>query len=1686
VLSSVQLAAPVGFVFDPVTSCVVQSLEDSYYATHHGPPTKRLPGISTCVHNFAPFNHALIGLEGSMLADTYYAFGIMVTNPTSYNNTQQDGWRIFTVSGSGHRVDGTPETLQFAALTSTDFGGGRWQMPANVTTQSFGLYQHELNTQEITRVAVSISSMMPFNITYARAKVKVLPLKVPVNVTAPLRIVAPKGFVWDFLNSEMAYKVPGPNATATEALEGITADFPGFPARDGNVLIWDPLTFDASATYGFEAYIRVPNRSPTASVNEFIVEFGYTEGAIEGRFAAGTVPVKQVRSLVNAAVDYSTNVEGKANLLIFEIQTVTEVPTGGIIRIVGPPNFLIDLTCTLLPAYPPRGSPYELAAIAHLSQDLPADTECTSGIDAVSGTGVEIRIRAPTGGIPPGRYRWQIAVTNPPVQTPNPPDPSSPCHHEFCWMFETMKYYSNTAPKLDAKLLIPAFPINQKMVEALLPTLTQQQQASTGRDDRPLHLNPLVFAFKLNTPVLSPSYLRVRGPAGVVFREDCLVDMKTTDKEVFGTDQEFPSSYWNDFPDGYTPFDPGLTVVNCRGEGPDAQLLLDPGISLGMRSETLYAFRLALLKNAPTQPNPNSFSLEFAGESSDPFEGFLLWTFTRTSIHTVSMGRSTPITGATKLRNPVTFTFRPRNTIRGAGMKLIVTAPPAFTIANVLGECRIMMQPVSLDASGVGADLSVPPDPNYLGPPSLLWGDADVDCMVDQTLRNKMVANVLASGRVVTAGRDYQLTVFVNNPGLTVPAGPDNVWYLETEDSIGYTGALPTFRDYGIIPGFPIYERVRQWMYLNEDPQTKIPYANGLTVVPGLYFEFQFNVKLEINDIITIKAPAGFFFMEMADGKCSGFRWEPLKEAYLFLPNSNITCSGDTMRFEVQEPKPIPELRLIKFRADTKNPAKTPHVMLNHWLATHTSVAGEIRGTEASLSWNVIPQLAEVKVMLTGAHRAEGAESSISVSFVPVSDADELQIIARKPTGFDFTGCGSTSLGHEVIQTSVEKVRVRAAMFSNVQTDVVIVRMRLGRIGGLSEFDLVTRLNNGVQMDEMLKFRGGFRQPGRVTIDGTPTLSSSFSQDPEAYPVQSLWPNVRMGEPAVATFEFHLSMMADATFMIRIRAPPYSIEVGNFKIMRISTGDVISAQVLSASAGELVARLGGPLWTFTTYSVRLNVVTPYVPRPEDSMFSIEILDGGALPVNTNDGLQEGFRLLENMGLKVHVGRSPPMAEINCEVRVDPKTVVPTQLRIIAPPGFNFTDDCLVNGGDNGEIVSCRRSTDIASRASAILRTQPGGINVETSYVIIKIVTPDQTGQDRSWFVDGRDNTGLQLGWGHDPLGVQVRQMLGAGVVYPGIPNIAGQMAFRFITNEKVEANGKLRIGYPRSITIQCDGPFLYKVALEGDITCNNFPRLGYFELLMTRPLPPGQQAFAVTSTCPNAVNEANTFFIVVFDPENNVVDAAMNIPGLKIQHGLPVAALEIIYSAVEANRPTTVSMGLELTADLPDLNPPVMFEIVVRVPRDFTQNVERAAQVEMLTNPGLPYSSVPYLNVTYHPMQVHMYLDTNETVLMKPGKFRFAFPVLVPARMPKYNVFLMTVCKPNPPGSEFPGSPWGPFCTGATDDRALFTFPMAGFELGTTHPRAKMFVATAAGWRCRAAAAWLMLPFLLTGALLRP
>merc|ERR1719238_1170740 len=96
------------------------------------------------------------------------------------------------------------------------------------------------------------------------------------------------------------------------------------------------------------------------------------------------------------------------------------------------------------------------------------------------------------------------------------------------------------------------------------------------------------------------------------------------------------------------------------------------------------------------------------------------------------------------------------------------------------------------------------------------------------------------------------------------------------------------------------------------------------------------------------------------------------------------------------------------------------------------------------------------------------------------------------------------------------------------------------------------------------------------------------------------------------------------------------------------------------------------------------------------------------PTNTNDGTAREFPIVEEYGFLVEVARAPPMATVDVAISVDPGLSVPTELRLVAPLGFNFTYKCLLEG--QGVVLDCNPGNVHSSgRATAVLQVVEEGI-----------------------------------------------------------------------------------------------------------------------------------------------------------------------------------------------------------------------------------------------------------------------------------------------------------------------------------------------------------------------------------------
>merc|ERR1719160_1046755 len=114
-------------------------------------------------------------------------------------------------------------------------------------------------------------------------------------------------------------------------------------------------------------------------MNVFYFEFGYDHNILQYRQTALVIPAPKVKSLLNADVDYETNVEMDQNMVTLQIETASMLrPPAGIL-IKSPPGFGFSRLCRPMPAPPPALPVYFPYSKFNW---LPWDVKCSSKQDA--------------------------------------------------------------------------------------------------------------------------------------------------------------------------------------------------------------------------------------------------------------------------------------------------------------------------------------------------------------------------------------------------------------------------------------------------------------------------------------------------------------------------------------------------------------------------------------------------------------------------------------------------------------------------------------------------------------------------------------------------------------------------------------------------------------------------------------------------------------------------------------------------------------------------------------------------------------------------------------------------------------------------------------------------------------------------------------------------------------------------------------------------------------------------------------------------------------------------------------------------------------------------------------------------------------------------------------------------------
>jgi hypothetical protein len=678
-----------------------------------------------------PYNVARVLVGGVIAEGFYYGFQVTVTNPQTFDTNQQMDWGLWTEDSRGFPLDGTKETVILNPNILTIEGASSAMVNQPVWQKSFGIY-NDYSMLLVETIVVNIMNALPYAITKPQqTKVEFYPIHLSVNTDTTLRITAPSGFIWDASNMEQTFE---PKTDST------TKDWPSIPnVENDNQLVWPialPLT--GGKVYGFRVRVIVPTTSPVLSSNSWFLEFGYNKPLINDRFMGIMIEAQPVKTVVNTIAILGTNLQGyQGGYMEFQFRTVTDLVEDQVIVIKGLANTAgFIFTCTSAAIARVEGSPklpYADCVTPPSNDDLPI---------------IVLRV----GGIEPIRadnYKITYAVDNPAERSCCPGS----------WEFGTYNSYPSDYPdgKVDNSMIAEGHQIKKQMLRAAMVTISAEQRIATNRNDQPGEASSVIFYFELLAAPGTQEPLYLRGPRGVQFDQDCTDVVITDHNDVFGLGSGYA------FPPQYTRWP--VEIISCTGNERTATIILP----VGLIKRAKYAFRIGIKANPQRDPDWNKWSIDYATETSYPFDGYRIWTATDTSIGQVTDAASLRTTDpADKTVNPVDLRFRPYNTIPINGVlrveapseyRFVVDPTPLPTRRLDDNSSEYSSSPRNLAVNTNCFDFSL-----YDTTTSTKFSSSEVNCKIMDLVDPRRILLKLLGGREIEGGKLYSLVVMKNNP----------------------------------------------------------------------------------------------------------------------------------------------------------------------------------------------------------------------------------------------------------------------------------------------------------------------------------------------------------------------------------------------------------------------------------------------------------------------------------------------------------------------------------------------------------------------------------------------------------------------------------------------------------------------------------------------------------------------------------------------------------------------------------------------------------------------------------------------------------------------------------------------------------------------------------------------------------
>jgi len=481
--------------------------------------------------------------------------------------------------------------------------------------------------------------------------------------------------------------------------------------------------------------------------------------------------------------------------------------------------------------------------------------------------------------------------------------------------------------------------------------------------------------------------------------------------------------------------------------------------------------------------------------------------------------------------------------------------------------------------------------------------------------------------------------------------------------------------------------------------------------------------------------------------------------------------------------------------------------------------------------------------------------------------------------------------------------------------------------------------------------------------------------------------------------------------------------------------------------GTLRVTLQQPLLPNIIYSIEMSVKTP-VPKDAEAVgvqsieWMISTEDGGELPVNTNDGESRAFRIVEELEINVTSAFSPPTAEVTVSLAIKVGLYHPTELTVVAPPGFTFPANCLVYGGI--EILACNPGVPLAGRSTAVLQVTQAALTYQPPDVRIKVNTPTVTPPSKEWFIEGTYVwSGVQACWGKAE-GIEVMQMTGTSVSYPAIGTVQSRIMWTFTTQVVVDSGGYLELVLPDNFNPACGPGQLETLSFPRDCSCYVLPDQSTVIVQINTTIVPDSYVFAFYVSPPvlTPPGELNKFSITLKDSDSKVMDAAIGVPGITMMDKLQVKEAPLHWTVSKPGWATDITIGFDVLETFPDnyvAADQQVGQILLSFPEGFMHQVSSTADFTILSG-SMPLPDDNWLDY-YSKDKLLIKLHLNQTfwTTLVRGIYQFQIPVLLPDQLPTYNVWHVSLCTM----TTFPGE-----CSQPTDPGVLVTFAIPGFAFG--------------------------------------